>query len=199
MQLDTLVRLTPIVPVVGVLLVVTGMWAPPERDAAEPGVGTGGPPSILLQIDVAPPTGRFTWEPETLGLLAAYLEGGVSSMYAVTARIGDTPVAEGLEVATTPERWTASFRLDGTQEALEAEMLLCSPKRKCTPIVVPGRYQEPEAIAKQLVQEIGRRLERSPQFAMAWTRRQSKDFYAQLITGRSAATWYGWVEPVGEK
>src|SRR5690554_4504930 len=60
MQLDTLVRLTPIVPVVGVLLVVTGMWAPPERDAAEPGVGTGGPPSILLQIDVAPPTGRFT-------------------------------------------------------------------------------------------------------------------------------------------
>lgn len=199
MQLDTLVRLTPIVPVLGVFLVVTGLWAPPEREAAAPGVGTGGRPSILLQIDVAPPTGRFTWEPETLGLLAAFLEGGVSSMHAVTAQIDDTPIAEGLEVATTPEVWTATFRLDGAQEALEAEMLLCSPKRKCTPLVVTGRYQEPEAIARQLVLEIGRRIDRDPQLATAWTRRQSKDLYAQLIAGRSAATWYGWVEPVGER
>src|SRR5690606_20799132 len=118
---------------------------------------------------------------------------------AVTAQIDDVPIAEGLEVATTPERWTATLRLDGTQEALEAEMLLCSPKRKCTPIVVPGRFQEPEVIAQQLVQEIARRLERNPQLATAWTRRQSKDLYAQLMSGRSAATWYGWVEPVTER
>lgn len=195
MKVDTAARLVPASFVVGVFILVTGLWRTPDDGPVQRVVVDDGDGSVLIDIDVENPTERFPWETETVGMVSALVEGGLSSLHSVTARIDKAPVAPGLEVATSPEIWTGSLRLEGEREDLTAILEVCDPTRRCRTFTGRGGYLQPEDMARPLVEGVGQLLGRDTTLATAWTVQQSRDHYARLVGGRAAAIWYGWSEP----
>src|SRR5688500_1907994 len=126
MQVANALQLTPMIPVIGVLVSVTGLWQMPSG-APSPAPVARGYDSALVTLKPRPPADRFRWEAETTGLMTALLEGGISSLEAVTARVEGVPMAPGLAPALAGRgEWTATLQIDGQKpESVTTELVLC--------------------------------------------------------------------------
>lgn len=195
MHVSTAVRLLPAVPVIGVMIIATGLWRSPTPST----YGLERPSSydtLLLQLDSTPPGEDIRWGAETMGLMLALLEGGLSTIEGVTARVDRIPVAPGLDVAVAPNSyWTASVQLVQTDDdTVRAELTLCDPLSACRPLLAEGAREDVDQLARSLIERVAIVLGRPTQDGPTWARRQSDDNYAQLMAGRSAAVWYGLME-----
>lgn len=196
MHASTALELMPVVPVIAVFLSVTGLWQIPDERPIRTDLSERVKESVLITLEPRPPADRFRWEAETTGLVTALLEGGLSSLEAVTARVAGSPLAPGVAPATlVHSEWRGALSLQGSPEALVVELTLCPDSGLCRVILVEGTPSRPDTLARELVRRAARVVDRRPEPAQSWTEPVSRDAYAQLLAGRSAAVFYGMWPP----
>jgi hypothetical protein len=174
-------------------------WLPTERVPvrAEPPPPASPPDRRLAEVVLVPPdvSKSFRWEAERLGLLTMLVESGLSDLPGVVPMVGDEPVSPGIADRLTVgvETWNATLNARMHAGRLEVELEICPPAGACVRKEAAGTPESPfEAVASVLAGAADT-LGRSPLpgSVAAWGRPISKDPYAILLCGRSAATWYG--------
>lgn len=172
----------------------------PRLDDAPPAPAAEVPEAVelrsLISLQLLPPTTPlgFRWEAETTGLLLMLLELGLADLNDLVPRVGALPPAVGLGRApATADAWTAQLSLSGEAPALSAKLTLCSGPENCRAVLAPVSTEAPAVGAAALIAAVAEAMNRAPRAGAdgAWADRLSADPYAQLITGRGAATVYG--------
>lgn len=168
----------------------------PSALAVPPPTGPATPelvPAIALTLEVpAIPPGAHG--DAKLGLTLALLEADLADLPGVVPRVGDLPVAPGLDHAlTTPRTWILS--LDPAAGTLSGT--LCDPDDRCTAHRASG--STPEKLTAAFAAQLAVAMDRDPTaWRGRWAQPQSLDRYAVLVAGRSAAIGYGLRAPVAE-
>ncbi|MDP2313392.1 MAG: hypothetical protein Q8P41_10835 [Pseudomonadota bacterium] len=150
----------------------------------------------LPLLDVATP---FRWDDEFRGLATMAMELGLSDIPGTVVRVpGDAaPPSVLMALPVSRRQVDARFLARGTDKALELELELCVAGEGCESTIATGTREAPwEAIGALLdgaAQALGARV--PEEVAAAWHTPGSKDPYAELITGRAAATYYGILPP----
>lgn len=159
---------------VGVLLLWSRAVVEPLPPTALSGGGEGG---LLptLAVTLSPPVvqGAFRWEAETAGLVTLLIEVGLA---------GAAPL--------TTVQWTGAISLQGSPASLQVVLDLCAPETECVRTSAMGSQDDPALAVARVVQAASVRLRRGavgPPRSLP----RSRDRYAQLILGRSAAVGYG--------
>lgn len=152
--------------------------------------------TIALALTPPVPSGAFSREPETLGLITLLLEADLGDLRGVVPHIGDRPPSPGLAGAAplTAERWPGTIEVSGTPEALRIALVLCPPDEPCSTDAAIGTQADPAPAVARVVQATAVRLQRG-RVGPPRANRRSEDAYAQLITGRAAAVGYGLLPP----
>ena len=184
-----------------VLAVGCGGEAPPvEAPVAE----AAPPPPVLTEVhlpilEVERP---FHFSDEFRGLATMVVELGLSDLPGVVARVpGDAaPPAVLLALPAARRQVDARFRAWGTEDALTLELELCVAGGTCTTTTAATTRAAPWDAFGALLEGAadGLGLAVPPEVAAGWHTPGSKDPYAELITGRGAATFYGILPPPTE-
>ena len=185
--------------VVGLLLWPRAVVEPPPP-APPPSASDGLLPTLEVALALPTVQGAFRWEAETAGLVTLLIETGLGDLRGVVPRIGSRPVSPGLAGAAplTGARWTGTISLEGTPERLQIALELCPPETEradCVLLPAAGTQDDPALAVARVVQAASVRLGRGAVGPLRYQPR-SRDRYAQLILGRSAATGYGLLPPI---
>ncbi len=146
---------------------------------------------------------QLRWREEMLGLATASLESGLADLEDVIPVVEGVPPSPGLEGALRSGRsvWSAAVQVAPAPEGVRFSVSLCDPAGTCADVAAAAPRERPEPALASLLRDAAVRLERvpSPELAAAWEQPLSRDPYAILLAGRSAATWYGVLPGVGEE
>lgn len=169
----------------------------PEEPVAE----AAPPPPVLTEVhlpilEIERP---FRFSDELRGLSTMAMELGLSDLPGVVARVpGDAaPPAVLLSLPAARRQVDARFTASGTEAAVEFELELCVAGGACTTTTATAPRDAPWEAYGTLLEGAaeGLGLPVSPELAANWRIPGSKDPYAELITGRGAATLYGILPP----
>ena len=148
----------------------------------------------LLELDRG-----FQWDDELRGLATMAMELGLSDLPGVVVRVPGHAAPPSVLVSLPVSRRLvdARFLARGTDDALEFELELCVAGEGCESTVATGTRAAPwEAFGALLDGAAsGLGVAVSAEVAEAWRTPGSKDPYAELITGRGAAMYYGILPP----
>ena len=157
----------------------------------------------VIQISRPTPDPALPRGEELSGLVAALLELGLADLDGVVPQVDGAPVSPGLSGAllADAERWTAAASLSEVGEQLELRLSLCA-QQSCEELrSTAGTRAEPAPGVAELVSAAADHLLRGESAGSADERAlpTSADPYAVLLTGRSAATFYGILPPPPEE
>ena len=152
---------------------------------------------VRLRPRVAPGAPRR--QIELTALAAVLLEGALSDLYGVVPVVEGAPPSPGVSehLETAVERWTIELQVElSSRDRLAVLLSICSPRAECSEVRADAVGDISPAIAEGMVRLIAL-LGRSPAAGTvaSWSIPQSKDPYAVLLAGRSAASWYGLIPP----
>lgn len=155
------------------------------------------PPTVRVELDVAPPPAQVGRGTELLGLAVVLVEMGLSDLPGVVPVVAGVPPSPGLsEALSTAERWNGVISLSpGSELHLE----LCDADA-CEGMTVPVALDTAHQAAATLLDAASDWLGRPAAVAVStgWRQPVSKDPYAVLLTGRGAAVLYGLREPASD-
>lgn len=157
-------------------------------------------PPLVVALDPPVLTGKFRWEPETVGIHTLLVEVGLMELNGVIAVVAERPLSPGLSHPVgmaEAQNWTASLRIGDDPSALEVELELCTPgRRKCRSTAATATQEEPQLATAKLLAFAAEVLEREPaaRAVSQWSMPVSQDPYAVLMCGRAASAWYGLLE-----
>lgn len=157
-------------------------------------------PARLAEVRLAlPEVERGSRAADRQGVILGLYELGLTDLAGVVPRVGGAPVSLGLTRALTAgaESWEARVDVLAAQP-LELAVTLCDEHRYCTEHWGQGGSLEQPAIAvAALLKATARRMGRVPLNGsdVDWETVGSKDAYAVLLAGRSAAVRYGLRDP----
>jgi tetratricopeptide (TPR) repeat protein len=143
------------------------------------------------------PVGRRI--PEAVGHVLLYVETFLADLPGVVPRVDGVPLNPGLAQALPPETggWTLGVAVQVVEDAVGVDLQLCDPAGACETLHGDGVRMTPNQTVGNLIAEVGRRLGREPSVPIeAWTSPLTRDDYAVLMAGRSAAILYGYMPPV---
>ncbi|HNH49115.1 MAG TPA: hypothetical protein PKY30_18865, partial [Myxococcota bacterium] len=157
----------------------------PERQA---------PALTELRLPILKVEQPFRWDSEFQGLATAAMELGLYDLPGVVPRISaqiPSPSDDSLKMVTRVV--DARFLARGTPEKLELELELCVAGGLCESTIAEATREAPwpafaallEGAAATLGVEVPEAVRRS------WSKAGSRDSYAELLTGRAAALYYG--------
>jgi tetratricopeptide (TPR) repeat protein len=158
---------------------------------------------LLTEIRLGPVLlveGKLARAAELEGLLTAALELGLSDIPGVVPRIP----GDGAPLAFRGERAPAARQVDGRatmraglEGAFSLELELCVAGGQCTITTAEGTADHPwPAVAAVLIGAAnGLEVAVPPATQAAWAVPGSGDAYSEMITGRSAAAYYGLIPP----
>lgn len=168
--------------------------------SVEPEVEQKPPPVLtevrlpLLQVE-AP----FRFDTEFRGLATLALEMGLADLPGVVPRLpGDLAAPSTLFLPGAARRQVdARFVARGGPDALELELELCIPGDGCASTTATATRERPWDALATLLEGAAATLALpvDPAVAAAWRTPGSKDPYAELLTGRAAATLLGLLPP----
>lgn len=162
----------------------------------------------VVEIALPTPDPALPRGAELSGLVTALLELGLADLDGVVPRVQGAPPSPGLAEALLgdAERWTASLTLAERGEQLDLRLSLCALDTCEVLASDAGTRAEPAPGVAALVSAVADHLLRgeAPGAADERALPTSADPYAVLLTGRSAATFYGILpappeEKVGDK
>lgn len=159
----------------------------------------------LALITIAPPVAdpALPHGAEVAGLVAALLELGLADVDGVVARVGENPVSPGLSQALVDDvyRWTARTELRPAGDELEIQLTLSLDGADLESPYSLGVRGTPTVAVSALVDGIADHWLRGEASGAADERALpvSQDPYAVLLTGRSAATFYGFLPATAEQ
>lgn len=182
------------------LLFAAGCTGEAEGPAAEAAVATTAP-IVLTDVRLSPlQVGQgFARDAEFRGLVTVAIELGLADIPGVVPLV----VGDALPVAFLGERAPAARQVDarlsvtGKLEALELELELCVAGGECASTVATATSKAPWAAVGALLEGAAAALDVPIDEATraAWSLPGSKDDYAELITGRAAAQFFGILPP----
>ncbi len=137
----------------------------------------------------------FRWDTEFRGLATMAMELGLSDLPGVVVRVPGHAAPPSVLVSLPVSRRDvdARFVVRGPADALELELELCVAGEGCASTTATATREAPwEAFGSLLEGAAGTLGFPMPEVVLAgWRAPGSKDPYAELITGRAAATHYG--------
>jgi Flp pilus assembly protein TadD len=149
----------------------------------------------LLKLDPAEVVGSFSREPELRGLTTVLIELGLADLPDVVPLVTGAPISPGFkyDLAEGRQTWTGALRLEGHDADLRLVLTVCTPEGPCHPSEASASRDRLEVAVAEVLGETATHLGRTPAAAMQadWASPVSTDPYATLLTGRSAAVWYG--------
>ncbi|HMV69471.1 MAG TPA: hypothetical protein PKA64_21695, partial [Myxococcota bacterium] len=137
--------------------------------------------------------------PEAVGHVLLYVESFLADLPGVVPRVDGVPLNPGLARALPPEggAWTLRVGVGVVEDLVSVALDLCDPAGACEHFVRDGTRGEPNLTVAALMVDVGRRLGREPSVPYeAWAAPLTRDDYAILIAGRSAAVLFGYIPPV---
>ncbi|MDP2309781.1 MAG: hypothetical protein Q8P18_27420 [Pseudomonadota bacterium] len=141
----------------------------------------------------------FRWDDEFRGLATMAIELGLSDIPGTVVRVPGDAAPPSVLLALPVSRRLVDARLmaRGTDKALELELELCVAGEGCESTIATGTREAPwEAFGALLDGAASTLAVPVPdEVAAEWRTPGSKDPYAELITGRAAATYYGILPP----
>lgn len=139
---------------------------------------------------------------EQRGLVTALVELGLADLQGVVPSVEGAAPALGLAltVRAGAQRWTAQPAVDALNDSYTVSLELCDPAGVCESSLAVGKPEAPQEPIATVLEWAAARLGRElrPQVRAGWQAPLSKDGYAILLAGRSAATLYGLREGVPE-
>ncbi|MEZ4318442.1 MAG: hypothetical protein R3F61_13100 [Myxococcota bacterium] len=170
----------------------------PTTATSTPAPGMELPPLVRVQVSL-PVVERSSRLADHTGLVLGLVELGLADLPGVVPQIAEVPVAPGLRDADTrrSSRWLVDLRVAGSKP-LGLEGRVCSESGLCTDLdATGGTVADPTPAVSEVLRQIGDAIERRPsdEAVASWARVGSKDPYAVLLAGRSAAVVYGLREP----
>ncbi len=159
------------------------------------------PPPILTEVrlPLLVVEDPFRWDDEFRGLATMAIELGLSDLPGVVVRVPGhaAPPSVLLALPVSRRQADARFLARGTDDELELELEVCVAGEGCESTLATGTREAPwEAIGALLdgaASALGVTV--PDEVAVSWRTPGSKDPYAELITGRGAATYYGILPP----
>lgn len=185
-------------PTLLLLLACTPEPAPPS-DAAPP--AEAAPTLVEVHLPVLRVEDAFRWDTEFRGLATLAIEAGLADLPGVVPAVMSQgqPLSVAVRRPVARRVADARFIARGTAEALELELELCVAGEGCTATLATTRREAPwDAFATLLAgaaETLG--VPVSDELQAHWRQPGSTDTYAELITGRAAAMYYG-IAPVPE-
>ncbi|MCB9742188.1 MAG: tetratricopeptide repeat protein [Alphaproteobacteria bacterium] len=172
--------------------------APPVKEVPR---ATRAAVSVELARPSVPESIRF---PEELrGLITVMLELGLSELEGVVPHLAEAPPPLGLQrwPSAGVERWSAVLSVEGSEEALSVELSLCPEDAACELLTGAGTRAQLHLLVAGLLSEAALAMRRAPDEATleAWAQPLSADPYAVLLSGRAAASWYGYTPAIPEE
>jgi hypothetical protein len=141
----------------------------------------------------------FRWDTEFRGLATMAMELGLSDLPGVVVRVPGqaSPPSVLTSLPVSRRQVDARFVAHGSADALELELELCVAGGTCESITAPATRTEPWNAFGVLLEGAASALDLTvpPEVAEGWRRPGSKDPYAELLTGRGCATYYGLLPP----
>lgn len=141
----------------------------------------------------------FRWDDEFRGLATMAVELGLSDIPGTVVRVPGhaAPPSVMLALPVSRRQVDARFIARGTDKALELELELCVAGEGCESTIASGTREAPWEAFGALLDGAASALSAPvpDEVAAAWRAPGSKDPYAELITGRAAATYYGILPP----
>ncbi|MES2639807.1 MAG: hypothetical protein V4850_10000 [Myxococcota bacterium] len=141
----------------------------------------------------------FRWDDEFRGLATMAIELGLSDIPGTVVRVpGDgAPPSVLMALPGSRRQVDARFLARGTDKALELELELCVAGEGCESTIATGTREAPWEAFGALLEGASSALGQPvpDEVAAAWRKPGSKDPYAELITGRGAAIYYGILPP----
>ncbi len=182
------------------LLLAVGCSEDAAGPEAETAVATTAP-IVLTDVRLSPlqVAQGFARDAEFRGLITVAIELGLADISGVVPLVG----GDGLPVAFLGERAPAARHVDarlsarGTPEAIELELELCVAGGECASTVATATSKSPWTAVAALLEGAAAALDVpvDESTRAAWGRPGSNDDYAELITGRAAAQFYGILPP----
>lgn len=167
--------------------------------APEPGVLVAPPILTVVNLPFPRSVSPFRWDAEFRGLVAAALELGLSDLPGVIVDLpGDgAPPAFLADHPAARRQVDARVSIDPEGETLTMELELCIAGGGCEAHTASGTREKPWDMVGTLLEgaaaTLGSVVE-EPQRAR-WRVPGSRDPYAELVTGRACATYYGLLPP----
>lgn len=147
--------------------------------------------------------GGLRWKEEWLGLATAFLEAGFADLLEVIPVVeGNKPSRGFADTFTTGRRsWTGTVAVAARDKAIEFSLQLCDPDGACDAFAAVATAEAPEAALSALLEQASTTLGKgaSQEARAGWKVPLSRDPYAILLAGRSAATFYGLLPPVPDE
>ncbi len=165
--------------------------APPEPTPTPP------PPLTEIDLPVLTVASPFRYDAEFRGLVTTLMELGLADLPGVVARVpGDAPPPSLALFHPLPQRrYQATFTTTGGPDAVTVSLTLCPAGKSlgCETHTASGRRDSPHPMVASLLEATAKQLGQTPEDATvaAWSTPGSKDLYAELIAGRSCATYLG--------
>lgn len=170
----------------------------PEPEAA-PDAGPVAPELTQVNLNYLTVTHPFRWDQEFRGLATAALELGLSDIPGVVVSLpspGPPPALLGRRIASAR---TVDARFTATPAAgdLVLELELCIAGGTCESYVATAPREQPWDAFGTLLEgaatTLGAEIDEATR--AEWHAPGSKDPYAELLTGRACATYYGLLPP----
>ncbi len=174
-----------------------GGCADPDVTVAPEVASDATPPPVLTEVrlPVLRIDAPFRWSGELQGLVTMAVELGLADLPGVVPRVVGDAEAPSLLLQPDAARRSAEARLSvsGAPEDLRFELELCLPTAGCDTWSANASRERPWPAVAALLEGAASTLgvPVSEATRAAWARPGSKDPYAELLTGRSAATLYG--------
>ena len=132
---------------------------------------------------------------ETRGLVTALVELGLADVEGVVPRAEGTEVSPGLDRGLTSGRtlMTVEPQVSRADDGLLVRLIVCGENDDCFELSARGPLDAPQEVVADVLDEFAEVLSRPvrPSTREGWAERLSPDAYAVLLSGRSAAAFYG--------
>jgi tetratricopeptide (TPR) repeat protein len=159
------------------------------------------PPLTDVNLPLLEVRGEMRWATELRGLATMAVELGLSDLPGVVVRIPGAAPAPSAGLALPVARRHVDARFSATplpggpadDPLISFELELCVSGGACVTTISEGRRKNPWGALGGLLDGAADALALAPDEAVAaaWRRPGSPDPYAELLTGRAAATLYG--------
>lgn len=152
------------------------------------------PPLTEVRLPILTVQSAFRWDTEFRGLATAAIEAGLYDLPGVLPVVSNQIPSPGAQLSTIARRVVdARFSVTGPADALDLSLELCIAGGSCEVTTAHCRREDPWAAFGILLAGAAQTLNLSvPEATVAaWSQPGSRDNYAELLTGRSAAMYYG--------
>lgn len=152
------------------------------------------PPEVVSVRLSVPEVERSSRAADRVGLALGLLELGLGDLIGVVPQVHDVPVSPGLRSVHLVDAPIWTLELDVSLEPLELTGSVCPTEGLCDQLRgVGGTWDDPTPAVSAVLLQIADALHRrpGPDEVASWNRIGSKDPYAVLMAGRSAAVVYG--------